>query len=95
MPMLERTNVRLDPAVVDYPLVCHRQVQTPDEGHLPTNNPRRMPFTGMFPRLDADVVTRNARLYGVTIPEPYTRYDTDFVHAHFGLMRLEGGSSFD
>ncbi|HHS9553861.1 TPA: head-tail adaptor, partial [Raoultella planticola] len=40
MPLLDVTEVLLDPDFVDLALVCHRQVQTVDADNFPVNTPQ-------------------------------------------------------
>lgn len=47
MPLLDVTEVLLDPDFVDLTLVCHRQVQTVDEDNFPVNTPQDIPFSGV------------------------------------------------
>ncbi|HHE5355683.1 TPA: head-tail adaptor [Klebsiella pneumoniae] len=47
MPMLDVTEVLLDPDFVDLTLVCHRQVQTVDEDNFPVNTAQDIPFSGV------------------------------------------------
>ncbi|MCJ4730231.1 head-tail adaptor, partial [Klebsiella pneumoniae] len=47
MPLLDVTEVLLDPDFVDLTLVCHRQVQTVDEDNFPTNTVQAIPFSGV------------------------------------------------
>ena len=47
MPLLDVTEVLLDPDFVDLTLVCHRQVQTVDEDNFPINTPQDIPFSGV------------------------------------------------
>ncbi len=47
MPLLDVTEVLLDPDFVDTTLVCHRQVQTVDEDNFPVNTAQDIPFSGV------------------------------------------------
>ncbi|EMM9358393.1 hypothetical protein [Klebsiella oxytoca] len=47
MPLLDVTDVLLDPDFMDTSLVCHRQVQTVDEDNYPTNTSQAIPFSGV------------------------------------------------
>lgn len=47
MPLLDVSDVLLDPDFVDTTLVCHRNVQTTDEDNFPVNTPTDIPFTGV------------------------------------------------
>ncbi|EIW8606821.1 hypothetical protein [Klebsiella aerogenes] len=47
MPLLDVTDVLLDPDFMDTSLVCHRQVQTVDEDNFPTNTDQVIPFSGV------------------------------------------------
>ncbi|HEJ7993745.1 TPA: head-tail adaptor [Serratia liquefaciens] len=47
MPLLDVTEVLLDPDFVDFSLVCRRQVQTTDDDNFPINTPQEIPFTGV------------------------------------------------
>ena len=47
MPLLDVTEVLLDPDFVDLTLVCDRQVQTVDEDNFPINTPQDIPFSGV------------------------------------------------
>lgn len=47
MPLLDVTDVLLDPDFVDLSLVCYRQVQTVDEDNFPTNTAQPIPFSGV------------------------------------------------
>jgi hypothetical protein len=47
MPLLDVSEVLLDPDFVDMSLVCHRQVQTVDEDNFPTNTSQDIPFAGV------------------------------------------------
>lgn len=47
MPLLDVTEVLLDPDFVDPTLVCHRQVQTVDADNFPVNTPQNIPFSGV------------------------------------------------
>ena len=47
MPLLDVTEVLLDPDFVDFSLVCRRQIQTTDDDNFPFNTPQEIPFTGV------------------------------------------------
>ncbi|CAI0817948.1 head-tail adaptor [Serratia proteamaculans] len=47
MPLLDVTEVLLDPDFVDFSLVCRRQVQTTDDDNFPINTPQEIPFSGV------------------------------------------------
>lgn len=47
MPLLDVTEVLLDPDFADMSLVCHRQIQSVDQDNFPTNTPQSIPFTGV------------------------------------------------
>lgn len=47
MPLLDVTDVLLDPDFLDTSLVCHRQVQTVDGDNFPVNTPQDLPFSGV------------------------------------------------
>lgn len=47
MPLLDVTDVLLDPDFIDLSLVCYRQVQTVDEDNFPTNTAQPIPFSGV------------------------------------------------
>ena len=47
MPLLDVTEVLLDPDFVDFSLVCRRQIQTTDDDNFPINTPQEIPFTGV------------------------------------------------
>lgn len=47
MPLLDVSEVLLDPDFMDTSLVCHRQIQTLDEDNFPTNTPQDFPFSGV------------------------------------------------
>jgi len=47
MPLLDVSEVLLDPDFVDFSLVCRRQVQTTDDDNFPINTPQEIPFTGV------------------------------------------------
>ena len=47
MPLLDVSEVLLDPDFMDTSLVCHRQVQTVDEDNFPVNTPQVLPFSGV------------------------------------------------
>ncbi|WP_213709547.1 head-tail adaptor [Klebsiella aerogenes] len=47
MPLLDVTDVLLDPDFMDTSLVCHRQIQTVDEDNYPTNTAQVIPFSGV------------------------------------------------
>lgn len=47
MPLLDVSDVLLDPDFMDTSLVCHRQIQTVDADNFPTNTPQDIPFSGV------------------------------------------------
>ena len=47
MPLLDVSDVLLDPDFVDMSLVCHRQIQTADADNFPTNTSQDIPFSGV------------------------------------------------
>lgn len=47
MPLLDVSEVLLDPDFVDFSLVCRRQIQTTDDDNFPINTPQEIPFTGV------------------------------------------------
>lgn len=47
MPLLDMSDVLLDPDLLDTSLVCHRQIQTVDADNFPTNTPQAIPFSGV------------------------------------------------
>ncbi|MGE6472829.1 head-tail adaptor [Serratia proteamaculans] len=47
MPLLDVTEVLLDPDFVDFSLVCRRQIQTTDDDNFPSNTPQEIPFSGV------------------------------------------------
>lgn len=47
MPLLDVTEVLLDPDFVDFSLVCRRQIQTTDDDNFPINTPQEIPFSGV------------------------------------------------
>ena len=47
MPLLDVSDVLMDPAFLDTSLVCHRQIQTVDADNFPTNTPQDIPFSGV------------------------------------------------
>lgn len=47
MPLLDVSEVLLDPDFMDTSLVCHRQVQTVDEDNFTKNTPQDIPFSGV------------------------------------------------
>ncbi len=47
MPLLDVTEVLLDPDFVDFSLVCRRQIQTTDDDNFPINTAQEIPFTGV------------------------------------------------
>lgn len=47
MPLLDVSEILLDPDFADFSLICHRQVQTVDEDNFPTNTPQDIPFSGV------------------------------------------------
>ena len=47
MPLLDVSEVLLDPDFMDTSLVCHRQVQTVDGDNFAKNTPQDIPFSGV------------------------------------------------
>ena len=47
MPLLDVTEVLLDPDFVDTTLVCHRQIQIRDNDNFTTNTQQDIPFSGV------------------------------------------------
>ncbi|WP_208093576.1 head-tail adaptor [Serratia ureilytica] len=47
MPLLDVTEVLLDPDFVDTTLVCHRQIQIRDDDNFTTNTQQDIPFSGV------------------------------------------------
>ncbi|ASL91618.1 head-tail adaptor [Serratia marcescens] len=47
MPLLDVTEVLLDPDFVDTTLVCHRQIQERDDDNFTTNTQQDVPFSGV------------------------------------------------
>lgn len=47
MPLLDVSEVLLDPDFMDDSLVCHRQVQTLDEDNFAQNTAQEIPFSGV------------------------------------------------
>ncbi|HGM5304547.1 TPA: head-tail adaptor [Serratia marcescens] len=47
MPLLDVTEVLLDPDFVDTTLVCHRQIQRRDDDNFTTNTQQDIPFSGV------------------------------------------------
>ncbi|NTY84011.1 head-tail adaptor [Citrobacter werkmanii] len=47
MPLLDVSDVLLDPDFMDTSLVCHRQVQTVDEDNFAKNTALDIPFSGV------------------------------------------------
>ena len=47
MPLLDVSDVLLDPDFMDTSLVCHRQVQTVDEDNFTKNIAQDIPFSGV------------------------------------------------
>ncbi len=47
MPLLDVTEVLLDPDFVDRTLVCHRQIQERDDDNFTTNTQQDVPFSGV------------------------------------------------
>ncbi len=47
MPLLDVTEVLLDPDFADPSLICRRQIQTTDDDNFPINTPQEIPFTGV------------------------------------------------
>ncbi|HFR3118979.1 TPA: head-tail adaptor [Enterobacter roggenkampii] len=47
MPLLDVSDVLMDPDFLDTSLVCHRQIQTVDADNFPANTPQDIPFSGV------------------------------------------------
>lgn len=47
MPLIDVSDVLMDPDFLDTSLVCHRQIQTVDADNFPTNTPQDIPFSGV------------------------------------------------
>ena len=47
MPLLDMSDVLMDPDFLDMSLVCHRQIQTRDDDNFPINTPQDIPFAGV------------------------------------------------
>ncbi|AEF45918.1 hypothetical protein SerAS12_2799 [Serratia sp. AS12] len=47
MPLLDVTEVLLDPDFADLSLICRRQVQTTDDDNFPVNTQQEIPFSGV------------------------------------------------
>lgn len=47
MPLLDVTEVLLDPDFADDSLICRRQIQTTDDDNFPINTPHEIPFSGV------------------------------------------------
>lgn len=47
MPLLDVTEVLLDPDFADDSLICRRQIQTTDDDNFPVNTQQEIPFTGV------------------------------------------------
>ncbi|HFD7736312.1 TPA: head-tail adaptor [Serratia marcescens] len=47
MPLLDVTEVLLDPDFCDTTLVCHRQIQSRDDDNFTTNTQQDIPFSGV------------------------------------------------
>lgn len=47
MPLLDMSDVLLDPDFMDTSLICHRQVQTVDADNFTKNTAQDIPFTGV------------------------------------------------
>jgi hypothetical protein len=47
MPLLDVTEVLLDPDFADPSLICRRQIQTTDDDNFPVNTPQEFPFSGV------------------------------------------------
>ncbi|BDS24910.1 hypothetical protein KAM576c_15290 [Enterobacter asburiae] len=47
MPLLDVSEVLLDPDFMDTTLICHRQIQTVDADNFPTNSQQDIPFSGV------------------------------------------------
>lgn len=47
MPLLDVTEVLLDPDFADSSLICRRQIQTTDDDNFPANTQQEIPFSGV------------------------------------------------
>lgn len=47
MPLLDMSDVLIDPDLLDTSLVCHRQIQTRDADNFHVNTPQDFPFSGI------------------------------------------------
>ncbi|PHI47687.1 head-tail adaptor [Serratia marcescens] len=47
MPLLDVTEVLLDPDFADPSLICRRQIQKTDDDNFPINTPQEIPFSGV------------------------------------------------
>lgn len=47
MPLLDVTEVLLDPDFADLSLFCRRQIQTTDDDNFPVNTQQEIPFSGV------------------------------------------------
>ncbi|CAI1017895.1 head-tail adaptor [Serratia ficaria] len=47
MPLLDVTEVLLDPDFADNSLICRRQMQTTDDDNFPVNTQQEIPFSGV------------------------------------------------
>ncbi|WP_434462859.1 head-tail adaptor [Serratia plymuthica] len=47
MPLLDVTEVLLDPDFADPSLICRRQTQTTDDDNFPVNTQQEIPFSGV------------------------------------------------
>ncbi|MEQ1964649.1 head-tail adaptor [Xenorhabdus khoisanae] len=47
MPLLDVSDILLDPDFVDTSLICHRNTQTTDDDGFTQNSPQDMPFAGV------------------------------------------------
>ncbi|CAI1250873.1 Uncharacterised protein [Serratia ficaria] len=47
MPLLDVTEVLLDPDFADNSLICRRQIQTTDDDNFPVNTQQEIPFSGV------------------------------------------------
>ncbi|WP_439292087.1 MULTISPECIES: head-tail adaptor [Rahnella] len=47
MPLLDVSEVLMDPDFADFSLVCHRQNQVTDDDNFPVNTTEEIPFSGV------------------------------------------------
>ncbi|MGU3521579.1 head-tail adaptor [Enterobacteriaceae bacterium C23F] len=95
MPLLDVSDVLLDPDFCDTSLICHRQVQTVDADNFAKNTPQDIPFSGVVTvdraleakRMEAGqningailIVTQFRLTQGQAASADSTRLDADIV----------------